>query len=279
MRYWRLAPDPRLRSWVSCYWMVEPEPSNKEAAARHREQVLIPDGHSEIVFRIAGSFQRWRIDEPGKVALMDSSYVIGGRANSVVTRNVTSVRLAGVKIDSCALSRLIGMPLAEFRDSTVACADLPDRGLRDLEDAVANDFSPAQVAATLDRYFLRRLAGIERDRDVTPLLHRIRDQRGAVSILRWAQECRVDTRTLERRFVARMGMTPKQYARVVRFKHAYRGLTAVQADIHRTHLDAYYDESHFSREYRHFLGVTPGARRAREAASRTVIGDHLLEAE
>ena len=25
MRYWRLKPDARLRPWILCYWMVEPD--------------------------------------------------------------------------------------------------------------------------------------------------------------------------------------------------------------------------------------------------------------
>ena len=160
MRYWRLQPDARLRPWILCYWMVEPDPytrTEQSATDADRLQLLIPDGHSEIVFRLAGSFTRWDIDEPDVRAQMCASYVIGGRSKSVFTRSVGGLRLAGVKLDPRALRALIGMPLTEFRDNTVAFADLGATALSDLEDEVANLRTVDQLVSVLDRFFLRRL--------------------------------------------------------------------------------------------------------------------------
>jgi AraC-like DNA-binding protein len=47
----------------------------------------------------------------------------------------------------------------------------------------------------------------------------------------------------------------------------------------RTWLEPYYDESHFNREFRHFLGTTPQGWRNRAAEFRTTIADHLLDGE
>ena len=102
-------------------------------------------------------------------------------------------------------------------------------------------------------------------------------------ILKWAREHCLDARTLERRFVARMGMTPKQFARVERFKNSYRQLSGRlsehQPDARRTHLEAYYDESHFDREFRHFTGTSPMSWLNQAPGFTTIIGDHLLEGE
>ena len=56
MHYWRLLPDARLRPWIHCYWWVEPHPEYQADAARDcgSPDLLIPDGHSELVFRFAG---------------------------------------------------------------------------------------------------------------------------------------------------------------------------------------------------------------------------------
>src|SRR5204863_8713912 len=108
---------------------------------------LIPDGHSEIVFRFAGSFTRWNIDEPHKRAQMAASYVIGGRSKSVFTRSAGGLRLAGVKLDPRALRALLGMPLTEFRDNTVACADLEATALSELEERIANLRDVDQLAS------------------------------------------------------------------------------------------------------------------------------------
>jgi AraC-like DNA-binding protein len=285
MRYWRLPPDARLRPWILCYWMVEPDPETAAdqsawASDPDKLQLLIPDGHAEIVFRLAGSFSRWDIDKPDVRTQMCASYVIGGRSRSVFTRSIGGLRLAGVKLDPRALRALIGMPLTEFRDNTVACADLGAMALSNLEDEVANLRTVDQLVTVLDRFFLSRLmdeAGEEGA--VSHLLERIRATRGAQSILQWAREQRIDPRTLERRFVACMGMTPKQYARIERFKQSYRQLSSHRSGEPRTHLEPYYDESHFSREFRHFVGTSPMSWLGRSAQFRTTIADHLLEGE
>ena len=282
MRYWRLEPDARLAPWIHCYWYVEPDPhSNSEhTGAVDRHQLLIPDGHSELVFRLEGSFTRWRVDAPGQRAEMRASYVIGGRSHSVLTHTPGGLRLAGVKLDPRALRVLLKMPLTEFRDTTAACADLGCHALMDLEDEVAIPNSVDRLAGVFDRFFLRNLADEVAEDSVTArLLERIRATQGAQSILQWASDHALDPRTLERRFVARMGMTPKQYARIVRFKQSYHRLKAHRPGERRSHLEAYYDESHFSREFRHFLGTSPQGWLHQGAEFRTTIADHLLEGE
>ncbi len=66
-------------------------------------------------------------------------------------------------------------------------------------------------------------------------------------------------RQLERRFLQRVGVTPKRFATLRRFERAIASartapsLTAVALDA------GYYDQSHFVREFRRFTGVSPGA--------------------
>jgi len=282
MRYWRLKPDARLEPWIHCYWYVEPDLQSasvqKEVADRH--QLLIPDGYSELVFRLEGSFMRWRVDAPEKAAEMRASYVIGGRSHSVLTHTPGGLRLAGVKMDPRALHTLLKMPLTEFRDTIVSCADVACPSLRDLEDEVANLVSVDRLAAVFDRFFLRRLTDeVAEETSIARLLERIRATHGAQSIMTWASDHSVDPRTLERRFLARMGMTPKQFARIVRFKNSYRRLGVQQPGERRTYLESYYDESHFHREFRHFLGTSPVKWMNDDARYRTTIADHLLEGE
>lgn len=279
MHYWRLTPDARLRGRVLCYFVV------RYAAGRfepHRQanELLIPDGHSEIVFSFAGAYERWAVGDTAQRAVMQPSYIIGGRSHSVLTRNLDNLSLIGVKLDSRAMRTLIGTPLAEFRDTTLTLADLKHRALLDLEDELADLSAVSDIAARLDRFFLTRLdiaPGI--DSDVDWLLRHIRAHRGALSIMRWSRHHRLDARSLERRFCAWTGMTPKRYARVIRFKHSYQQWLNPRRDTCDAHLDGYYDQSHFDREFRYFTGVTPRARTTGKMLGATSVTDHLLEGE
>jgi len=273
MRYFRIAPDPRLNPWIKCYWWVEPDPRSQPASA---PDLLLPDGHSELVFRFAGEFSRWQLGDAARRARMNQSYVIGGRARSVLTHSPGGLRMAGVKLDPRALRALLGRPLGDFRDNTVTLADLECRALSQLEAQLAELESVDTMPGLFDRFFLRHLPGELRDDAATELLlRRIRLTRGAQPILKWAREQRLDARTLERRFVARVGMTPKQFARIERFKQSYYCLTTRGA----AYLDGYYDESHFDREFRQFMGASPLAWFKRQPGYTAVISNHLLERE
>lgn len=83
----------------------------------------------------------------------------------------------------------------------------------------------------------------------------------------------VSERQLERRFRNRVGVTPKQYARLSRFERAVTaarqhvgtitGMQSQDAELDAVSLTAvaqlagYYDQSHFVREVRQFTGSTP----------------------
>lgn len=284
MRYWRIRPDARLTKWVHCYFVVEDigPGAGPTADTNPDAELLLPDGHSEIVFSFGAGFERWAVGTSDRPAVMRPSYLIGGRSHSVLTRNLGRLSLAGVKLDSRTLRALIGTPLAEFRDATVTLRDLNDRSLLELEEALALTRHAAGVAQLLDQFFLRALSGIQPAAAATDaLLQKIRRERGMLSIMDWMRDQRVDSRTVERQFCDWTGMTPKRYARVIRFKHTYHRLLSA-ADCRgamAAHLDGYYDQSHFHREFRFFTGAAPGAMRNGSMHAGTSVTDHLIAGE
>lgn len=291
MRYWRLAPDPRLRPRVLCYFFARPSEAAWQFGSeqQHDEELLLPDGHSEIVFALGGAFERWQLGQSVQRRVMSQSYVIGSRAHSVLTRDLGPVTVAGVKLDPRALRRLLGVPLAELSGATLSLVELGQRGLLNLEDAVASAGSALGVAAALDRYLLGALTEPSpTDAAVEQLLREIRRSRGALSIMEWVRQRRVDARHLERRFADTFGMTPKRYARIVRFQHCYHALQGAVAassasgrgrPAARLHLDGFYDQSHFNREFRAFIGAPPSALMKSTLLQATSISDHLLASE
>ena len=73
LKYWLLQPAPALRSRVSCYFVVDAGKNHY-----HVEELLLPDGYSEIVFALAAGFDRWVVGEAGRCSVMRRSYLIGG---------------------------------------------------------------------------------------------------------------------------------------------------------------------------------------------------------
>lgn len=281
MRYWLMKPAPALRTRVYCYYLAHPVPAAdwNPAAAYKEEELLIPDGHSEIVLNLGGAFERRLAGDTAPGLVMRQSYVIGGRSRSVLTRDLGRVMVAGVKLDPRLLHGLIRAPLGEFSDGTLGLAELGNLAIADLEHAVAEvSHSAARVAAVLDQFFLNVLATAPpANPRVDALVRHIHDSRGELSVLQWIRGHRFDHRNIERRFHAAMGMTPKRYARVIRFKHHYHmlvnGKSAAQL------LDGFHDRSHFNKEFKSFVGAPPTARIAASLEHGTSISEALLASE
>lgn len=282
MRYWRIAPDPRLRDVVSCYWAVDSQPvSARIQALEPEEDLLIPDGLSEIVFNRGGAgFERWQLGAREHKQHMARSYLIGGRSQSVNTYANASLRLAGVKLDARFLRSIIRTPLSEFRESTLSLADLGDEQLLALEESVGNARCVETVIGLFDNFFLAAARELGRSRSAVDALVASIQRDHATPIMAWAREAGVDARSLERAFTSSMGMTPKQYARVMRFKRHYQALISNDGAKQplSARLDGYYDQSHFNREFRHFTGVTPGTKLAGRMTQGMKVADHLIGA-
>lgn len=277
MKYWLLRPDSSLCQQVKSYFVVD-----VEARQQSKHELHLPDGYAELVFVLRNGYERAPIGKPGAAAPMKRSYLIGGRSHTIVTSDLGDVRVVGVKMEPRLLRELLATPLSEFRDNTVELHDLNDIHLLSLEERIAGCESVAQIATTLNGFFLaRRHAATQPDGLVEHLLSRIRAEKGSTPITQAARESGVDPRTLERRFTSWVGMSPKAYARVVRFKHAYHAFWAsrssarANSELH-SYLDGYYDQSHFIKEFRYFTGSSPAGVLTEHRPASIDVTNHLL---
>jgi len=276
LKYWVVKPALPLRRVVRCYFAVDSEGHGYDS-----EELLLPDGWSEIVFTFAANFDRRSIAGPEQRTVMRRSYLIGGRSHSVVTGGSDRLQLVGVKLDPQFLRHIIKTPLSEFQNTTLELGTLSLRSLVELENQLTDDPGVHAAVATLDNYFIEHLRNYDkRDAIVDRTLQRIQQCRGAGRVRAWARELDVPQRTLERRFVQSVGMSPKSYARIVRFNDAYHRLLSrkARASSRRDQfwLDGYYDQAHFNNDFRFFTGTTPTDLLSARSASSTAVNDHLL---
>ena len=101
---------------------------------------------------------------------------------------------------------------------------------------------------------------------------------GATSIATLQRETGLSKRRLLGLFRDRVGLTPKVYARVLRFRHLTGLLQAAPPDARLTSLAfeaAFYDQPHMNAEFRALAGITPRA----FLASRHPVGDGATVAD
>ncbi len=155
---------------------------------------------------------------------------------------------------------VFGVPGSELAGRIVEFSDLvPDAHLLIEELAGQSDW-PARYAL-LDTWLTRRFAGAgEVTPDVEWAWRRIVGSAGAIPMSELQRELGCSSRHLSARFGEHVGMTPKRFARMVRFEHAVQRLRAGDEELGVIAADCgYYDQAHFNRDFRAFAGVAPGA--------------------
>ena len=86
----------------------------------------------------------------------------------------------------------------------------------------------------------------------------ISSQKGVLSIASLAREIFISQRQLERLFKKQVGIPPKTYARLQQVSQARKVLkinTGSLADV--GYQTGFYDQSHFIREFKKVVGMTP----------------------
>ena len=245
-------PHQRLRPHVSRYvgWFDRrTTPVRRRELPTHEVPVVISFGDPIRLFD-AGDSRGWS----------DFGSFASGAYDSYVL--VETAASAGIQIDFTLLgARLfLGRPLHDLRNRGVSLGDLfGDRARQltmELHDAPTWDAR----FDILDREIGARLwAKRSPSDDVLWTWRRIVESRGQLTIGSLAGETGRSRKHLISQFKEQIGLSPKVFARVLRFGRAVRGLKR-SAPRRLADLAAdcgYYDQAHFDRDFKAFAGVAP----------------------
>lgn len=186
--------------------------------------------------------------------------------------------LSGMGNVSGVSARLSPWGLNAFRRGIVPdCAEsridcrfiFPKYTVEEIEDQLARQRSPEARVRYIEQFLLSILEPDRDDRLVQAACRELDRSHGNYSVAKLARALGTTARTLERRFQAHVGTTPKKYARVVRLRHALlqRQWLSSWADI--ACAAGYYDQSHMIKEFQQLYGLAPESLYPRMAESRT----------
>jgi AraC-like DNA-binding protein len=224
------------------------------------DEPIVPDGCVEVVFNLADAFIR---DDGGAAGSRQPHALLVGQMTAPTrVRPSGRVDLMGVRFWP-ARGEVLRVPMRELRDQLLPAdlvlgrtagallaelGDSPDRGMR--VKRIEAVLGPAIAGATRHA-----------PDPVTETLAAIDRAKGAVRIERLAMWAGVTRRHLERQYETHVGLTPKEYARIVRIQHAL--LTF------RNHPDStgagiaahcgFADQAHLIRDFVALAGQTPGS--------------------
>lgn len=96
-------------------------------------------------------------------------------------------------------------------------------------------------------------------KSMSPVANYICQQKGVVKIKDLEDKFRISRRWLEKQFAAQIGFSPKEYARITRFKAIIRHVMTTPSVSVSTLIGdyGYYDQSHLIRDFQEYASQTP----------------------
>lgn len=178
------------------------------------------------------------------------------RVNIKVHRQLQAIR---VDFLPGGLFRLLGIPMHELFDGGFDALDFFDAGCKTLNEQL-KDLPDLETGKKLvENYLLLHLPVFSTALPFDAALMTLLKNDGQISIEQTASLACLSLKQFERKCRERIGMSPKMYARILRFSKAYR-LHEADPGLSWTkiaHEAAYFDQMHLIRDFKVFAGVNP----------------------
>ena len=222
-------------------------------------QRIIPNGLSELIFYFS--------DKPvstNKNTQISEQTVVTGQLSKHYDLKVTGdLSMFSIVFHPFALSVFVGIPSSELLNQALPLRYLFKDSINELEDNLTMAKSFYQRINIIET-FLQNL--ISKKSKYQFYLSRIKHSvqlinqtKGMVSIDKLADEACFGRKQFERAFLETVGISPKQFLKVIRFQNAIHE-KAISNQLNMTDLAykcGYYDQSHMTNDFQKFSGLSP----------------------
>ena len=245
MNYQVITPPPSLRKYVRSIWTLE----SRSEDTSEKAFTVMSTGAPGLIFQ-----QDPKVFSGFEGEQLPQLFVFGQATKHGQLHSGGSFRTIGVNFQPAALKAVFGLNARELTDQNTCVQLLTKTSLneqlvncRSVKEQVAclTVFLQEQVHDTAadNKKLSYAVAALQQGKKLPAVLHALN----------------ISERSLERLFLTHIGITPVLYARICRFQAsmallrqgAYRSLTDI------AHLQGYYDQSHFIRDFKLFSGVSP----------------------
>lgn len=234
MQYLKYQPHSLLHKFIDCYWVLQTDSSPLNVP-------LFSDANTDLFMNLGNTKENFAGYMPGRM------YLRGPATSAHFCNCLPSSVYIGIRFKPGGLPLFYHVSLPCLVDQA---KEFHDRKLALILDV--DEFLPKR----LDEYFLKN---IKLDSSSIAITEAVYLNKGRISVDLLAKASNVSNRTLERYFFTNMGIGPKEFINIVRFKHLILALQNYSTkEFAGIALEmGFYDQSHFIKEIKKRGGVLP----------------------
>ena len=157
------------------------------------------------------------------------------------------------------LHRLIGMPMTVIDQSYHDAELFFGTEVRRVTEQLAESDGYSSMVPIVENFLLARCKQLRTNSAVDDIAQLLLADPNVFSLDKIAQQACLSTKQFYRKFVERIGLSPKFYSRIARFNHAYQYKVNHPKDYWSSIAQSfgYTDYHHLEKEFKEFTGLTP----------------------
>lgn len=159
------------------------------------------------------------------------------------------------------IQRLFKLSHSEITRHAIDGNDLFRNNTEELWNRIKTASGIAEMKVRLESFLERYLTrtGFS-ESPISKILEIILLKQGILRLGELCNDFHVSARTLQRKFIDEIGMSPKEYMQITRLNHALKLLKSNQYKnlTELSYLSGYYDQSHYIKDIRKMFGISPG---------------------
>ena len=151
------------------------------------------------------------------------------------------------------------MSLAELQKPSYPLEELMPE-LSDLAmDQIIGKKVPLEIIQSINSWVLSKKKENNQNHLISAFVSQTVINKGVIVIKDFCEHFGIHKSTLEKNFKVETGLTPKQYANLIRFNFLIRDMLFSKKSLTETGYDlGYFDQSHMIKDFKKILNLTPG---------------------
>lgn len=233
-----------VSSIVDVIWYVD-EPNVETSKMR---DIIVPTGHIHIVYNFADPC--YLVDKSNHILIPDI-VLMGQFKKAFEVEYSGSIKQVGLAIRPLALHALFNELSGIYTGAMIDCSKMSN--MKDLHNRIheiveANSDNPEKMVDLIEGYF-QIFSYREEDVELyEDMLEYLESRKGLIDVVKMATYFGYSVSSLERKFKKHLGITPKAYGDILRFRYAV---------LNEDPIHLFYDQSHFIKNCRKYTGKSP----------------------
>lgn len=240
MPYYTFIPAPPLRPYIEMYWFMTGFWTQPERI------MLAPDGSTTLMLNLGDGFHSQRFG----LTQNEGIYLIGTMLSSDEQVLHGTTRLLGIQFKPGAFTHFY--QYESLNQVANQVCEFEQNLFPDVKKNI-QDFVPY-----IDQFYLERLS-FPRNSILT-VVKDIEDVGGQMKIEMLAKRHCLTERQLERRFNEQIGVSPKEFINLIRFRQAFVKIQQNQPKQSLLEIAwecGYYDHAHLTNDFKRYTGSAP----------------------